>query len=111
MTASMMLLAGSEWGPADGGEQFVQFRQQGLVAGSGGCNRFSGRYTQDGDRIRLTELASTKMACADEAVMRKERVWFDLLAAARRIEATQRKLVLRDESGGELAILLRRDWD
>jgi heat shock protein HslJ len=37
------------------------------VSGSGGCNRFSGGYTTDGDSITIGPLASTLMACVGEA--------------------------------------------
>ena len=37
------------------------------VSGSGGCNRFSGGYTTDGDTIEIGPLASTAMACIGDA--------------------------------------------
>ena len=111
MAAAMMTLAGSEWGPSDGGGRFVQFREEGRVAGSGGCNRFSGAYTQEGDTVRIGPLMSTRMACADPAVMKQEQAWFDMLEKARRIDATMKQLILKDESGNEIAVLVRRDWD
>jgi hypothetical protein len=49
-------LAGSEWGFA--GEtgrtaRFVQFRSDGGVGGSSGCNRFTGAYTQKGEELTM----------------------------------------------------------
>jgi heat shock protein HslJ len=38
------------------------------IAGSSGCNRFSGGYTTDGSTIDLGPLASTAMACVGEAM-------------------------------------------
>ena len=108
--AATMLLSGSEWGFSSGGEVYVQFND-GRVSGSGGCNRFAGGYEQAEDRLKISQLAVTQMACIDDAVMQKEREFLDILNAARRIEATHMKLVLKDEAGNELAVLVRRDWD
>jgi heat shock protein HslJ len=38
------------------------------ISGSGGCNRFSGGYTTDGNTIRIGPLASTMMACVGDAM-------------------------------------------
>jgi heat shock protein HslJ len=108
--AAAMLLAGSEWGYAAGGDISVQFGD-GQVSGSGGCNRFAGSYTQDGDRLKFGTLAATQMACTDEAVMQTEQQFFQMLNAVRTADATHAKLVLKDASGRELAVLVRRDWD
>jgi heat shock protein HslJ len=108
--AVSMALAGSEWGYASGGETFIQFGD-GRASGSGGCNRFSGTYTQDGDRVRIGPLAATKMACLDETLMQKEQRFFEMLEAVRTVDATHMKLVLKDETGKDLAVLVRRDWD
>lgn len=42
--------------------------RDGNVTGFAGCNSFSGRYTQDGLRLRFTDLASTLRACVDPAM-------------------------------------------
>ncbi|WP_137724351.1 META domain-containing protein [Prescottella subtropica] len=47
--------------------------QDGQVSGSSGCNRFSGPVTVGDSTITFGPLASTKMACADEAVAEVER--------------------------------------
>jgi hypothetical protein len=57
-------LAGSEWGVA--GETgrtapFVQFRSDGIVAGSSGCNRFTGTYTLKGDAYMVSVTGVTDM--------------------------------------------------
>jgi heat shock protein HslJ len=41
--------------------------QNGTVAGSGGCNRYTGPYTLDGDSLELGQLATTQMACPPPA--------------------------------------------
>jgi heat shock protein HslJ len=42
------------------------------VGGATGCNSMGGRYTAEGDRIRFSDLFSTKMACIEEERMRQE---------------------------------------
>jgi heat shock protein HslJ len=39
------------------------FGGDGQVAGSGGCNRYSGAYTLDGADLTIGTLASTMMTC------------------------------------------------
>jgi heat shock protein HslJ len=47
-------------------EARLQFDKTDLqVTGSGGCNRLSGRYLLSGNRLTLTPLAMTRMACVD----------------------------------------------
>jgi len=106
-------LAGSEWGFA--GEtgrsaRFVQFRMDGVVGGSSGCNRFTGTYTQKGDALTMGPLASTRMACPPE-VMEREQQFLTMLGYVRSAEASQLKLVLRDGNGEVLAELVSRDGD
>jgi heat shock protein HslJ len=108
--AAAMLLAGSEWGYGAGGDITVQFGD-GQVSGSGGCNRFAGSYTQDGDHLKFGTLAATQMASTDETVMQKEQQFFQMLAAVHSADATHMKLVLKDAAGRELVVLVRRDWD
>lgn len=43
----------------DGGDQGTS-----IVAGSSGCNRFSGAWRQDGRTLKLGPFAGTRMACA-----------------------------------------------
>lgn len=44
----------------------LTFTADGKVTGSGGCNSLSGTYTADGAKLTVTDLVSTKMACADD---------------------------------------------
>jgi putative lipoprotein len=78
----------------------LEIGADGKVSGSGGCNRFSGSATIEGDKISFGELAATEMACA-EAVMDQEMKFHGALAAARtfRIDPAQRKLFLSDDAG------------
>jgi heat shock protein HslJ len=74
---------------------------EGRIAGSTGCNRFTGPYTVDGDGLEIGAIASTKMAClppADEV----ERVYLAALARVAKWRSEGDELVLLDGQGAEL---------
>ena len=52
--------------PAGSDAPWVQLTPEGL-SGFGGCNRLMGGYQQEGERLKITDLASTKRYC--EATM------------------------------------------
>ena len=73
----------------------------GRVAGSTGCNRFTGSYTIDGDALELGQIASTQMACPPPA----DAVEREYVAALERVEAwnvEDDELVLHDGDHEEL---------
>ncbi|MEX1660195.1 META domain-containing protein [Thioclava sp. 15-R06ZXC-3] len=37
--------------------------EKGLIAGNSGCNRYNGRISNQGGRVRVGELVGTRMAC------------------------------------------------
>lgn len=43
----------------------IAFGEDGSVSGSAGCNRFNGGYTDEGDTLSFTPLATTRMMCAE----------------------------------------------
>lgn len=53
----------------------------GAVRGNGGCNDFGARVSFDGDRITVSELISTEVAC-DQLIMDQEADYFRILAQA-----------------------------
>ncbi len=73
----------------------------GRASGSGGCNRFTGSYEEDGESVSFGQLASTRMACLDE-VMSAETAYFAALESVSSWSATEGELVLSDSSGQEL---------
>jgi copper homeostasis protein (lipoprotein) len=71
------------------------------IAGSGGCNRFTGPYQQSGDRLTFGKMAMTFMACAEG--MEIER---DFLAAFEQVRSWKifgEHLELLDDNRGFLA--------
>jgi heat shock protein HslJ len=71
------------------------------VSGSAGCNRFSGTYMVDGDRLSFSALATTKMACAGY-VMTQERVFLDAMSQVASFAIEGAQLTLLDRSGAML---------
>ena len=104
-------LAGSEWGPEDGSDRFVQFKAKGEMSGFAGCNNFFGQYEQNGERLIVGPLASTKKACFGQDLMQKEQAFLEALQNAHHIEATYKSLVLKNADGDVITTLRRRDWD
>ena len=76
--------------------QFTAAEQR--AGGSGGCNRYSGSYTETGDALSFGPMMQTKMGCADP-IGRIEREFHTALGkvAARRVNGDQ--LELLDASG------------
>jgi len=104
-------LAGTEWGPIDNEiDQFIAFKSEGDIVGSGGCNNFFGNYTQTGRLITVGPLASTRKACP-EPIMTAEQDFLRLLERVRAADATFRELTLYGDDDVVLATLRRRDWD
>jgi len=69
------------------------------ASGSGGCNRFTGRYELGGDSLRLGPLASTRRACLDPETSQREKAFLVALDGTRTWQVTGDTLVL--SSGAE----------
>jgi len=92
---------------APGGEAQIQFdRSSGRVSGTGGCNRVSGSFTRSGITLRIGQLASTRMACADPVRGANEAQFISALqtTASYRL-AGPGQLALLDASGRTVATL------
>jgi len=111
-TRPIASLEGSEWGPVEtvAAEQFVAFKSDGEISGSGGCNQFFGQYTQNDQTLTVGALASTKKFCSDD-IMQAESDFMQKLRETRRFEATHIELRLFDMNDAQLMQLRRRDWD
>ena len=113
--ARLRSLDGSEWqlrdfaGEPAAAEAWIGFKD-GSAAGQGGCNRFTGGYTEAPGELAFGPLASTRMACP-EPMMRTESDFFAALDATRQAVATHLLLALFDADGRLLATLTRRDAD
>jgi heat shock protein HslJ len=92
---------------APGSDAQVQFdRSSGRVSGSGGCNRISGTFTRSGITLKIGQLASTRMACADPVRGANEAQFISALqsTASYRLAGPSR-LALLDGGGRTVALL------
>ncbi|MFD3189059.1 META domain-containing protein [Sedimentitalea sp. HM32M-2] len=80
----------------------LQFQPQGTLSGSGGCNRFSGRYVLSGSMLQFGPLATTQMACAPQ-IAHREQTLFAILDAGVTVQITDDgTLVLHGDKGQRL---------
>lgn len=88
----------------------LEIRDDGIVTGMGGCNRYAGSATFDTTTIKFLPMASTRMACS-AAAMRQEAKFHSTLEKVRtwRIDQAQRKLLLLDGQGFDLMRLTNMD--
>ena len=76
------------------------FAEAGIVAGSGGCNDYSGPYTSDATTIKIGPLAATRKLCNTPAgVDDQEAQFLAAMQAATKWTVTGSKLELRDDGG------------
>lgn len=77
----------------------AEFTDGKTISGSSGCNRYSGRYSVSGNKLRVTgPLASTQRACA-KAIMSQEASFQKALLSARSYEVSGATLTLRSAGG------------
>ena len=84
----------------DASASTITFEADGRVHGRGGCNRYFGSSTVDGERLSLGQLGSTRMACP-EALMEQETRFFQALQSAERWTIAENGLLLIYPGGGE----------
>ena len=77
------------------------------VSGSGGCNRFTGSYTLEGDRLKFGQLAGTMMACLQG--MEQEQAFYKALGNVVGWRITEQRLQIVDASGKLLAEFARAE--
>lgn len=93
--------------PADRSEAYMTLDPIGTKAvGFGGCNRFSGVYQVDGDKLHFKDVAMTMMACMDShnPETRFVRVFND----AAHWKVSGQELVLSDAAGKPIATFRAR---
>ena len=83
------------------------FAEAGTVAGSGGCNDYSGPYTSDASTIKIGPLAATRKLCnTPTGVDEQETQFLTAMQAATKWTIAGSKLELRDD-GGALQVSFR----
>lgn len=108
------VLAGTEWAAVaiDGKTQVLnpkpklRWLSADNVAGTGGCNGFTGPSVATPDSLRLGPLASTGRACLSMPGSQED-MFFKALELTRKAKLEGDQLVLMDEAGKQLARLVR----
>ena len=78
----------------------MAFGQDGRVAGLAGCNRFTGSYSQDGEKVSFGPAAATRMMCAaPEGIMEQEARFLAALETAATARFEGDSLELRTATG------------
>ena len=73
--------------------------EEGQVRGSSGCNTYGGSYEVDGDKISMSDLYMTEMACLDPAgVMDQELEYLELLRDTQAFQVDEGELVIEATS-------------
>ncbi len=86
---------------------FIEFAGEGSrVAGSSGCNRFTGTFEQKGSALKFGPTASTRMACPGPA-MEIEQRFFKAMGDTAGFRTEAGLLALLDGSGAAVAKLRR----
>jgi heat shock protein HslJ len=65
-----------------GNSPTIEFLSDGSLAGFSGCNRFGASWTGGQSDLSITPLASTKMACVDEAAAAQEQSLLSAISSA-----------------------------
>src|SRR4051812_13930709 len=78
----------------------------GSVGGHAGCNSFSGTYGTNGNVVRVSQLATTRLAC-EQPVMDQETAFLAALQGVARIDSRGSQLSLEDRDGHLLVGLVR----
>ena len=76
------------------------------VGGFAGCNSFSGTYGTNGNGVRVSPLATTRLAC-EQAVMDQETAFLEAFQGASFIESRGQRLNLTDRKGQLVVGLVR----
>jgi heat shock protein HslJ len=113
-------LAGTSWsvmninngrqavvGMVSGSTVTMAFDTAGRVSGTTGCNRYTAAYNADGDTLRFSSVAATRMACADPAVDEQEQAFLRAIESVGTMGFEGDRLVLRQKDGA-MAIVLER---
>ena len=92
----------------DGTTLTLSFGANGSATGSAGCNRFSGSYTTNGQKVSIGPLAATRKMCTrPEAIMEQEAAYLKALMMGQRVRIDGDRLEIRTDDDA-LAISARR---
>lgn len=77
----------------------IDFGPDGKLSGNGSCNRYFGPYALTGEGLKISDLASSRMAC-DQPLMEQEALLLKSLGETTRFEINaEERLVLHGDNG------------
>lgn len=118
--ASAGELGGTSWRVTaiNNGKQAVQsliayteitadFKTDGTIAGSAGCNRYTAAYAVSGKEIKIERAASTRMICMEPpGIMEQEKLYLDMLESVRSYHMSAGQLRLLKADGSAAVIMV-----
>jgi heat shock protein HslJ len=85
------------------GTEITATFEDGEVSGKA-CNIYGGQYQVSGDKLTITRVFWTEMACMDpQGIMEQETAFFNLLTSAQSFKLTAGRLLIVGAGGEELA--------
>ena len=102
-------LTGTHWRVATLGGETVGERPPTIefagdrIVGTGGCNRYFGAYSLDGQAISVGAVGSTEMAC-EPPIMQRETSFFGALSASRTYRRLGDTLILTADDGATIVL-------
>lgn len=87
-------MEGAEAAVIEGSNITLGFDANGQLSGNGGCNSFGAKYAIEGNTLNITDLTSTLIACAEEALTSQEQQFFDALRTATKVEISGDSLTI-----------------
>jgi len=84
----------------------MEFGTDGHVSGRSGCNRYTGSFAYDGETLKLSPLAGTRMACPPPQ-MEAEQRFFAAVAQVTRVQLNDDRELVLSGSAGPLFVLDR----
>lgn len=103
----LVSLTGSSWVSPENSHQTVEFKSA-LISGNTGCNQFSGTFVQSDGKLKISPLATTRMACKPD-IMKKEYKFLTALANTAEVEVSETTLTLKNAAGKTLTVLNRKN--
>jgi heat shock protein HslJ len=91
----------------DNSPAYMEFNEEGRVAGNSSCNQFTGTYVMSGDSLVFSKLASTKKMCPP-ALMEQETSFLTALEGVAKVRFEKGLLMLLDSNDKMLVKASRR---
>ena len=85
----------------------LSFQADQQIGGHAGCNSFGGKYQVKGGALSFSEMISTMMACADDALNLQESAYLQALGSVAGYDLAGDMLTLTDASGAPVLVFAR----